>query len=90
MLNNTSDIVHMHGAYDETRNKSTREKNESRSLTSISSTQGNILMMSKEGKGMWRKKPMRTSIFSSVQMSLEIGLFKKKTGFNIREIFFLS
>ena len=70
MLNNTSAFVRKHGAYA----INTRERNESRSLTRISSTQGKILMMSKEGKGMWRKKPMRTSIFSSVQMSLEIGI----------------
>ena len=35
----------------------------------ISSTQGNIRIISKLGNGMWRKKPMRISKPSSLQMS---------------------
>lgn len=39
---------------------------------SISLTQGKIRMMSKEGKGMWRKKPIRIWMPSSSQASLNV------------------
>ena len=40
----------------------------------ISSTQGKMRMMSKEGKGIWRKNPILTSMPSSLQHSLKCSI----------------